>query len=249
MLEFISLPTFDWKLQQLPSRYILPQIRLPSNRELLNLYLKPLSLDFLLDAMAEPLNSIQHTTIADYSSLLDAYSLSLLFLLLPVLADCYMLSELEAAGAAPARGKIFAWAGRAGLFIGLVKLVGMLAAALEVLGAVDGNIKVVGALASCELALDLILAALEVVVGFVRVVAEALGRGADGLAAHLLGIIPGVVEPMLCLLRISLFVFCELLLRHHHAAVVPHQVTVLLVSVNVLRHQVRFQLGRFRLHA
>jgi hypothetical protein len=110
----------------------------------------------------------------------------------------------------------------------------VLAAALEILRTVYGNIEVIEAFASWALASDLAIGALEEIVIFVGVVAETFGRRTHCLADRSFGIVPTGVKSILRYLRIVFLVFLKFLLRHEHSPVIADQIAVFDVFVDML---------------
>jgi len=158
-----------------------------------------------------------------------------------------MLIKLEAATASPTRSECFTLAAGTRLFVSVMVLIGVFAAAFEVLRPVDRNVVKIQALATGKFAFDLLFAALKEVMVFVRMVTKAFGRRPHVFAGNSIRVVPSVVKPVFCFLGVVFFILGEFLLRHHHSAIVSNQITVLLVLIDMLSHEIGFYVSQFGL--
>lgn len=172
-----------WSVDQLKSGDVFSQLQVFRDGEFFNCHFDSLLLKLLFYAMLKPLSSVKHAAVRHHSSSLVIHHVSPLFFLSFALVHSLMFSKLESASARPRRSKRFAGTSLAVFFGNVMLLVGMLAAALEVLRAVNGNIVKVSALAAWVLAFDLASSCFQEIVVFVCVVAEAFGTWTDCLAA------------------------------------------------------------------
>lgn len=117
-----------------------------------------------------------------------------------------MIFEGHSASAGPAGNKTFAGTLFTVLLNNIMSLIGMLAAAFEILGSINGNISVIIALAPLHLAFCLIVCTLQVIMILVWVIAKTFGRRTYGFAIDFLSIVPISIEAILGKLSIILFI-------------------------------------------
>ena len=101
--------------------------------ELLDLGLDALLLDLLFDPIPEPLSSIQHAAITDYSPILDSYRFPLLLLLSPTLMNSLVIQILKTTSTRPMDRKSLTVTLPTTFLIDLMTHIRMLTTTLEVL--------------------------------------------------------------------------------------------------------------------
>jgi len=128
---------------------------LARNSKLIDLHLQSLRFHLLFFAKYKTLNSIQHVTVTNHSSLLITYSLTLLFFLLAIFTDCFVISEFVSTGTGPTRSKVFAWATGTCFFGIIVVLIEVFADTFKILRSIDGDVVEIDTFASCKITFDL----------------------------------------------------------------------------------------------
>ncbi len=184
--------------------------------------------------MLKLLASTQHAAIRDNSSVLlvNVFPFGLFFLF--AFRYSGVIWKFLSAGARPTRIKNFARTVLATFFGNIVILIGMFAVALEILRAVNWNVIEVIAFASGEFALDFIIGPLEKIMVLVHVITEAFIGGADDFTSEFIAIVPSGIHSIFGQCGVILLIFLVLFFPHQDPAIVPNQITVLDVGVDVV---------------